>query len=120
MAMEAYEKESQYIDQLKQYMKSKLTAAIPGVGFNSPDHSLYTVLSVCIPQSPKTESLLLELDMAGICVSSGSACTTGEGSHVIRALRKNNNSITIRFSFSKFNTQSEIDVVVAKLKELLS
>jgi cysteine desulfurase len=101
-------------------MKSKLTAAIPGVGFNSPDHSLYTVLSVCIPQSPKTESLLLELDMAGICVSSGSACTTGEGSHVIRALRKNNNSTTIRFSFSRLNTQSEIDVVVAKLKELLS
>lgn len=120
MAMEAYEKESQYIDQLKQYMKSKLLAAIPGVGFNSPDHSLYTVLSVCIPQSPKTESLLLELDMAGICVSSGSACSTGEASHVIKALRKNNNSTTIRFSFSKFNTRGEIDVVVEKLKELLS
>jgi len=38
---------------------------------------------------------------------------------VIKALRKNNNSTTIRFSFSKFNTQREIDVVVDKLKELL-
>jgi cysteine desulfurase len=120
LAMQAHEKESQYIDQLKQYMKTKLTAAIPGVGFNSPAHSLYTVLSVCFPQSPKTETLLLDLDMAGICVSSGSACTTGGGSHVIRALQKNNNSTTIRFSFSKFNTTNEIDTVVAKLQELLS
>ena len=120
LAMQSHEKESQYIDQLKQYMKLQLTNTIPGVSFNSPANSLYTVLSVCFPQSPKTESLLLNLDMAGICVSSGSACTTGEASHVIKALRKNNNSTTIRFSFSKFNTQSEIDVVVAKLQELLS
>ncbi|HUP13883.1 MAG TPA: aminotransferase class V-fold PLP-dependent enzyme, partial [Niastella sp.] len=65
---------------------------------------------------------LLELDMAGICVSGGSACSSGEnsGSHVIKALEKNNDCNTIRFSFSKYNTTAEVDKVVKVLEELFS
>jgi cysteine desulfurase len=120
LAMGAYEQESKYIAELKA-MKQKLMNAIPGVGFNSPDHSLYTVLSVCFPKSPNSGSLLLELDMAGICVSGGSACSSGEnsGSHVIKALHKSDDCSTIRFSFSKYNTIEEIDKVVMVLQELL-
>jgi cysteine desulfurase len=121
LAMGAYEQESKYIAELKAAMKQKLMNAIPGVGFNSPDHSLYTVLSVCFPKSPISGSLLLELDMAGICVSGGSACSSGEnsGSHVIKALHKSDDCSTIRFSFSKYNTIEEIDKVVMVLQELL-
>lgn len=122
LAMAKHAEESKYIAELKAYMKQKLMDAVPGVGFNSPDNSLYTVLSVCFPKTSNGESLLLELDMAGICVSGGSACSSGEnsGSHVIRALQKNDDCNTIRFSFSKYNTTAEVDKVVKVLKELFS
>ncbi|OQP63887.1 cysteine desulfurase [Niastella vici] len=121
LAMEEYEQESKNIAHLKAYMKQELVKAIPGVGFNSPDNSLYTVLSVCFPKSPNGESLLLELDMAGICVSGGSACSSGDdsGSHVIKALNKNADCNTIRFSFSKYNTIAEIDKVIMALQAIL-
>ena len=63
----------------------------------------------------------MSLDMANICVSGGSACSSGAdaGSHVIRALQRINDCTTIRFSFSKYNTKEEIDTVVEKLKELV-
>lgn len=121
LAMDEYEQESKNIAHLKAYMKQELVNAIPGVGFNSPDNSLYTVLSVCFPKSPNSESLLLELDMAGICVSGGSACSSGDdsGSHVIKALNKSADCNTIRFSFSKYNTTAEIDKVIMVLCQIL-
>ena len=122
MAMQSYEKESRFISGLKAHLKQRLVNGIPGVSFNSPDHSLYTVLSVCFPKSDKSDSLLLELDIAGICVSGGSACSSGEnsGSHVIRALQKINDCTTIRFSFSKYNTVAELDRVVEVIQEVLA
>jgi len=121
LAMNDYEQDSKYITNLKAYMKHGLMKAIPGVSFNSPENSLYTVLSVCFPKSPDSGSLLLELDMAGICVSGGSACSSGDdsASHVIKALGKSDNCNTIRFSFSKYNTIEEIDNVITILQGIL-
>lgn len=63
----------------------------------------------------------MNLDINNICVSGGSACSSGAdiGSHVMKALNKADNWITIRFSFSKYNTKEEVDRVVEKLKELV-
>ena len=65
--------------------------------------------------------LLFGLDMQGICVSGGSACSSGAdiGSHVIRAINNNPNLVPVRFSFCKHNTKEEVDTVVAKLQELI-
>ena len=65
--------------------------------------------------------ILFNLDINNICASGGSACTSGadQGSHVIRAINNNPNLVTVRFSFSKHNTREEIDLVVAKLSELI-
>jgi cysteine desulfurase len=41
------------------------------------------------------------------------------GSHVIRAVNNNPNQVAVRFSFSKYNTKEEIDVVVNTLKQIL-
>lgn len=122
IAMQTYEKESSYIGGIKAYMKKKLIESIPGVSFNSPEDSLYTVLSVCFPKSAESDSLLLSLDMEGVCVSGGSACSSGSASasHVIRALKKENDCTTIRFSFSKYNTEKEVDQVIEILKSVLS
>ncbi|MBD0352774.1 MAG: cysteine desulfurase, partial [Flavisolibacter sp.] len=55
------------------------------------------------------------------CVSGGSACSSGASvsSHVMHALNKSDKWVTLRFSFSKYNTREEIDTVMAKLKELI-
>jgi cysteine desulfurase len=67
--------------------------------------------------------LLFNLDMAGICVSGGSACSSGASSvsHVIKSLYngQSQNMVPIRFSFSRHNTKEEVDNVVAKLQELI-
>lgn len=123
LANENYEKDSTYIRTLKNYMYEELKKHIPGVMFNGDvlDRSLYTLLSVCFPKTEKSEMILYNLDIHHICASGGSACTSGAdaGSHVIRAINNNPNQVTVRFSFSKYNTKDEIDVVIKQLKELI-
>ena len=104
-------------------MAEKLKKHIPEVQFNG-DHDgkgLYTVLSAAFPKTEKSEMILFNLDMNHICVSGGSACSSGAdvGSHVIQAMNNNPQLVTVRFSFSKHNTKEEVDTVVVKLKELI-
>ena len=121
LAMTHYERDSAYIKMLRQYMKEQLEAKIPGVTFNCNGNALYTVLSACFPKSEMSEMLLFNLDINNICVSGGSACSSGAsvGSHVMQALNKTDDWVTLRFSFSRFNTKVEIDKVVEKLKTLI-
>jgi cysteine desulfurase len=123
LAMTNYEKESTYIQSLKTYMVGQLRNKIKGVSFNGDAEGkcLYTVLSAAFPKTERSEMVLFNLDMGNICVSGGSACSSGAdiGSHVIRAINNNPNLVTVRFSFSKYNTKEEVDVVVEKLKELI-
>jgi cysteine desulfurase len=121
LSMQNYEHESNYIKDLSAYMSEQLEKNIKDVSFNSGPQSLYTVLSVCFPRTETTEFLLMNLDINNICVSGGSACSSGAdiGSHVMQALHKNDEHVTLRFSFSKYNTKEEVDAVVAKLVELI-
>ncbi len=123
LATEGYEKESAYIESLKLYMMEQLKKNIHAVAFNGDPlgRSLYAVLSASFPKTEKSEMILFNLDINNICASGGSACTSGadQGSHVINAINNNPNQVTVRFSFSKHNTQAEIDHVVAKLTELI-
>jgi cysteine desulfurase len=117
-----FEKDHTYIGDLKTYMQAQLQQHIPGVSFHcTQGETLYTVLSVCFPKTPKSEYLLMSLDINNICASGGSACSSGadQGSHVIKELQKGNDHVTVRFSFSKYNTKEEIDCVVGKLKSLI-
>jgi cysteine desulfurase len=121
IAMRDYEQTSAYIDDLKHYMVSELKKNFEEVSFNCGANSLYTVLSVCFPKTDKSEFLLMNLDINNICASGGSACSSGAdaGSHVMKALNKTDKHVTVRFSFSKYNTKEEVDRVVEKLKELI-
>lgn len=117
------EKESAYIRGLKNYMVSQLKESVPGVEFNGDisDESLYTVLNVCFPETPDSDMLLFRLDIEGVSVSGGSACSSGSnvGSHVIRAIRGESfERPSIRFSFSKYNTREELDFTLSILKKL--
>ena len=121
IAMRDYEQVSAYISELKAYMMASLEKNIEGVNFNCSGGSLYTVLSVCFPKNEKSDFLLMNLDINNICASGGSACSSGAdaGSHVMKALKKTDNYVTVRFSFSKYNTKEEVDRAVEKLKELV-
>lgn len=123
LATANYEKESEYIKGLKQYMVEQLQKNIEDVSFNGDTlgQSLYTVLNIGLPLTAKSEMLLMNLDIHHICASGGSACSSGAdiGSHVIQAISNNPNQVAVRFSFSKYNTKEEIDIVVEKLKELI-
>jgi cysteine desulfurase len=123
LAMTNQEHDSSYVLGLKKYMIDELRKKIPGVVFNGDQEGrcLYTVLSVAFPKTEKSEMILFNLDINNICVSGGSACSSGAdvGSHVIREINNNPNLVTVRFSFSKNNTKEEVDRVVEKVKELI-
>lgn len=117
-----FENESTYIRNLKSYMIEQLKDAVPGIEFNGDisENSLYTVLNVCFPETPDSDMLLFKLDIEGISVSGGSACSSGSnvGSHVIKALRGLTERPSIRFSFSKYNTREELDYTLSIIKKI--
>ncbi len=117
------EQDSAYIQSLKTYMIEQLQQQISGVQFNGDynGRSLYTVLNVSFPKTERSEMILFNLDMQGICVSGGSACSSGAdvGSHVIRAINNNPNLVPVRFSFCKHNTREEVDLVIGIIRDLL-
>ncbi|WP_025763131.1 cysteine desulfurase family protein [Dyadobacter tibetensis] len=116
--MDAHRK---HIQNLKGYMMERLAQRIDGVSFNGLsadlDKSLYTVLSVSLPESDISDMLLFNLDIDGIAVSGGSACASGTdvGSHVLNELYPGSQRANVRFSFSKYNTEAEVDYAVEKL-----
>lgn len=123
IASREMEAQHKYIQGLKSYMIDELVSAIPGIEFNgeiSPDKSLYTVLNILFPETDLADMLLFNLDISGISVSGGSACSSGTniGSHVLEGIGSNPNRPAVRFSFSKLNTKEEIDFVIAKLKTI--
>ncbi len=123
LSTQNHDKDKEHISGLKKYMYDSLVENIPTVSFNGDPfgESLYTLLSVNFPKNQKTEMLLFNLDIQHICASGGSACSSGaqQGSHVIAALNKSSDIVTVRFSFSKYNTTQEIDTVIATLTTLL-
>ena len=123
LAVANMEKDAAYIFSLKQYFAEQLKKAIPEVVFNGDTfgNSLYTVLNAGFPKTEKSEMLLFNMDVNNVCVSGGSACSSGAntGSHVIAAFKDSGKQETLRFSFSKHNTVSEIDEVVSILKTVV-
>lgn len=107
---------------LRDYLGVQLENNVPGVAYNGdPIGGHYKILSVSFPHSPKGEMLLMNLDMAGISASGGSACSSGidVGSHVVGHLYPDSDRHTVRFSLNHHNTKEEMDYVVQKLSGML-
>ena len=116
-------KTDEYVLNLKIHLMDFITNNIPDAMINSPlETTVSNILNVSF-KGIEGESLMLMLDRAGICVSSGSACNSGslEPSHVLKNLGVPDDYIygTIRFSFSKFNTLDEIIKTEKTLKEIV-
>ena len=89
LAWEERETREQYIRGVRDYMANRLQQDFMDVEFNGDPFGRghYKILSVGFAPSPKSELLLLNLDIAGVAVSGGSACSSGAdaGSHVLDA-----------------------------------
>jgi len=121
LAVTQMEARAAHITDLRNYMKLRLLETFEDIRFNGDyeGNCLYTVLSVSFPPSPKNDLLLLNLDIAGVSCSGGSACSSGaeKGSHVLEAIGADPNRKSIRFSFSHYNTRAEVDWTIEKLSE---
>jgi cysteine desulfurase len=95
--------------------------------FNSKEGigSLHNIVNISFnPANTNVDpdTLLIKLDLKGIAVSSGSACTSGtvKPSHVLNAIGADDKtaSSSVRISFGRFNTESDVDAVVLALKDI--
>lgn len=121
--------ERSYVKDLKSYFIKRLKTEIPNVSFNGYSGDLvkstYTLVNVCFPVAPEKGGMFLfQLDLKGIACSKGSACQSGssQNSHVLSEILSGDDlqKPSIRFSFSIYNTQDEVDYLVETLKELIS
>ncbi len=114
-----------HVQGIKSYMMEKLKSHFDTIDFHgdvTPEGSLYTVLNVSFPVIDKASMLLFTLDLKGVSVSGGSACSSGaaKGSHVLEGIGADMRRPNARFSFSRFNTQSEIDFALQQVFEVFS
>ena len=86
------------------------------VKINSGDDALPYILNISVP-GYRSETLLHWLESKGIFVSSGSACAKGELSYVLKEIGLNSKDIdsSLRISFSKENTKSDIEALVKEI-----
>jgi len=88
----------------------------------NPEFRLPAVLNLSFPGFEST-ALLMSLDLHGIAVSNGSACSSGsvEISHVLRAMKlpKERAMSALRFSFGKYTTEAEVETTLQVLTKIL-
>lgn len=109
---------------LKRLLIESLQQSIPDVVFNGysndVEKSIHKIVSITLPNSQNSDLILFSLDIEGIYVSGGSACTSGSliGSHVLNELHPGSENSVLRFSIGKDNTEEEILNAVAVLQKI--
>jgi cysteine desulfurase len=122
LAMAEKSERMNHLKRLKTQLYEGLLKIIPDLKLNGPaiDEGHPKILNLGFPPSSKSTMLLYNLDIEGISVSGGSACSSGTdiGSHVLRAIHPENPYIPVRFSFSHLNTSEEIEKVIQIISRL--
>ncbi len=123
MAMKEMKRDEKHVRHLRDKLEKAILTRVECVRLNGdPDHRMFNTSNLSI-EAVEGEGLIIGLDMQGICVSSGSACSSGqtEPSHVLKAigipieLAKG----SIRFSLGRENTDEEIDKVLEVLPKVV-
>lgn len=122
-AMKGMEEKAARESRLRDYLIERIEKEIPHCRLNGhrtkrlPGNVNFSFLCA------EGESILIMLDLKGICASSGSACTSGalDPSHVLLALglKQEEASGSLRLTLSEENTREELDYVVESLKEVV-
>ena len=108
---------------LRDHLEEGILGGVPGTAVNGARGSRVPNTSNISFGRVEAESLLIALDLEGIAVSTGSACSSGtlEPSHVLRAmgLSTHRTQNSLRFSLGMFSTDAEVDRVVEVLPRLV-
>lgn len=123
IAAQSMAEEIKNLTELRDRLFEGLQGRIPKIKLNGhPTKRLPTTLN-CSFYGIEGESLLMNLDLAGVAVSTGSACSSGsiEPSHVLLALGLSPHLYqgSLRFSFSRYNTQADVDYVLEILPPIV-
>lgn len=129
LATEHREEDESRIESLRNRLENALVEKIPVVQVNGRDATRLPNTSNISFHYIEGEGMLYQLSEAGICASSGSACTSGslEPSHVLRAMKVPFTAVhgSVRFSLSRYTTEEDIDKtlevfpqIVANLRKL--
>lgn len=108
---------------LRDYLEDELFQRISDVSHNGDKDRRVSAISNLNFDHVEGEGLLISLDLKGVAVSTGSACSSGslEPSHVLTAigLPSDNSRGSLRFSFSKDNTKDEVNYVLEILPAIV-
>ena len=114
------------IERLRNHLEDEILRKIPNARLNgTADRSkrLPNTSNISF-EYVDGQNILLHLDQAGICVSTGSAChsTTHESSPTLRAMNVPYTAAqgSIRFSLGRYNTEEEIDITLSVLPEIIA
>jgi len=123
LALDRLETENNRVRALRDRLESEILAAIPGSSRNGAAEPRLPNTSNLAFEGVEAEGILLLLDQAGICASSGSACTTGslDPSHVLVAMGCSaaRARASIRFSLGIYNTDQEVDYLLQHLPSII-
>lgn len=112
------------IKELRDYYEKKIEEKIPYIKMNGDREKRLPGNSNISFRFIEGEGLLLNLDLKGICASSGSACTSGslDPSHVLLAIGLPHEIAhgSLRISIGKYNTKEEVDYLIEQLVEIVS
>ena len=123
LAYYSMEEHNSKIKELRDYYEKRVKEEIENIKINGNIENRLPGNSNISFENADGEGILLNLDMQGVCASSGSACTSGSlnPSHVLLAigveqeLAKN----SLRISIGKYNTKEEVDYLVDNLKQII-
>ena len=123
LAMEYMDFENTEVRRLRDRLEAGILASVPHAFVTGdPGNRLPNTANIAF-EYVEGEAILLLLNKQGIAASSGSACTSGslEPSHVMRAMGIPYTAAhgTIRFSLSRYNTEAEIDRVIAAVPPII-
>ena len=109
-------------EEIHEYLERRFKNEIEDIKINGEkSHRLKTITNLCL-KGCDVQTLLIALDLRGICVSGGSACMSGahEDSHVLKEMGLNSEELgsSFRISIGKDTTIEEIDYFVENLKEI--
>lgn len=109
-----------HVEALSNALIDKITLRIPGTVRNGSNTSPH-IVHLSIPSQKSTASILLQLDMAGIALSAGSACQSGshKRSHVVEAMNLPNGRINLRISIGRRNAHDDILYLIEILERIL-
>lgn len=119
LAQEEMSERDEHTRRLRDRFENEVTGRITNIVFNGDREQRLPHLSNISFRFIEGEGLLIHLDMQGVAVSTGSACSSGtlEPSPVIRALGRDEELArgAIRFSFGKDNSDEDVDYAIAAL-----